>query len=115
MTKERNGVLLLSHCGFSFMEDLLESVKARGFRGIVLSSRPLPEVEATRLVELEQQADRLITTQSHALTAEDVEATLKTLQADGETLLCCICVWEGYRDLMALANQNLGVPDLTPA
>ncbi|SAL29815.1 argininosuccinate lyase [Caballeronia turbans] len=115
MTKERNGVLLLSHCGFSFMEDLLESVKARGFRGIVLSSRPLPEVEATRLVELEQKADRLITTQSHALTAEDVEATLKTLQADGETLLCCICVWEGYRDLMALANQNLGVPDLTPA
>jgi hypothetical protein len=110
MTKP--GVLLLSHCGFSFMEDLLDSLRARGLRSFVLSSSPLQTLKAKRLEQLSRIADRLICTDAHVLTADDVQSALVHLQELGETVLTCISVWEGYRGLMARANASLGIADL---
>lgn len=111
MTTE--GVLLLSHCGFSFLEDLLIALEQRGMQRFILSSLPLPE-HPRRLHDLGEKADVVLSTASHALTANEVTDALNELHNRGFKVLCCISVWEGYRGLMALANQLLGVPDLTP-
>jgi hypothetical protein len=113
MTK--SGVLLLSHCGFSFMEDLIAALSARGLRSFILTSSPLPSHQANRLDELSSKADWLVSTDSHVLTPKDVEFALVSLQERGETVLTCITVWEGYRMMMALANARLGVADLSSA
>ena len=47
-TENVKGVLLLSHVGFSFMEDLATAVTARGLRVCVLSSLPEPQYQQTR-------------------------------------------------------------------
>ncbi|MEU2060939.1 ATP-grasp domain-containing protein [Streptomyces sp. NPDC013455] len=106
------GVLLLSHVGFSFMEDLVGAVTARGLETYVLSSLPEPAHQGSRPAELAGLADDVRTTAGHVLTADDVEDYLDRLQAAGAEVQCCLTVWEGYRHLMALANARLGVPDL---
>lgn len=108
------GVLLLSHCGFSFLEDLIEALDARGLRSYVLSSLPLAAHRSQRLAELQEKASRLWSTDAHELTHGDVDRTLAALQGEGETVLACLSVWEGYRALMAHANSALGIPDLAP-
>ncbi len=106
-----NGVLLLSHVGFSFIEDLVSLLEARGLRAFILTSSPLNPGQ--RLGELERLAARLFSVESHVLTPDDIDSTLAALRAQGERVLCCISVWEGYRSLMARANAQLGVPDLS--
>ena len=106
-----NGVLLLSHVGFSFIEDLVELLKARGLRSFILTSLPL--APAQRLGELERIAARLFSVDSHVLNSSDIDHALTTLRKEGEQVLCCICVWEAYRALMAHANARLQVPDLS--
>lgn len=106
------GVLLLSHVGFSFMEDLVATVRARGLRIYVLSSLPEPRHQRSRPGALADLADDLRVTAGHVLTWQDVEDYLGHLCGAGEQVLCCLTVWEGYRHLMALANGQLGVPDL---
>jgi hypothetical protein len=110
-----NGVLLLSHCGFSFLEDLIAALAARGLRSYVLSSLPLAEYRPQRLVELQQKVTHLYSTGAHELTRDDIDHVLSQLHAVGERVLACMTVWEGYRGLMAYANTTLGVPDLTPS
>lgn len=105
------GILLLSHVGFSFVEDLAEALGAQGLRTFVLSSRPEP-AQAGRLDELRRLADDVTATDAHVLTHRDVEACLADLHRRGETVLACITVWEGYRPLMSFANETLGVSDL---
>ncbi|CAM5549976.1 MULTISPECIES: ATP-grasp domain-containing protein [Streptomyces] len=111
-TENARGVLLLSHVGFSFMEDLLGTVTARGLKGYVLSSLPEPQHQASRPAALADLAADVRVTGGHVLTARDVEDYLDHLQAAGAAVQCCLTVWEGYRHLMALANARLGVPDL---
>ncbi|MFJ4811710.1 ATP-grasp domain-containing protein [Streptomyces longwoodensis] len=111
-TENTRGVLLLSHVGFSFMEDLLGTLRPRGLRGYVLSSLPEPQHQADRPAVLGGLADHVHVTSGHVLTARDVEDCLDRLRAAGEQVQCCLTVWEGYRHLMALANARLGVPDL---
>ncbi|WP_280696612.1 ATP-grasp domain-containing protein [Kitasatospora sp. GP82] len=94
------------------MEDLVEALGARHLKSFVLSSLPLPEHQPQRARDLQDKADRVQVTGSHVLTREDVEAHIAELQRSGERVLGCITVWEGYRHLMALANAQLGVPDL---
>jgi len=106
------GVLLLSHVGFSFMEDLAGTVTARGLKVYVLSSLPEPQHRRSRPAALADLTDDVRVTAEHVLTPHDVEDHLHRLQAAGVQVLCCLTVWEGYRHLMALANARLGVPDL---
>ncbi|MHC8335811.1 ATP-grasp domain-containing protein [Pseudomonas sp. LB3P25] len=112
MNSNRPGVLILSHCGFSFLEDLKEELRRRQLRCFVLSSLPLPEHVPTRLEEIQAWADRLYTSDSHQLKLEDVQNALRTLRKSGEQVTCCISVWEGYRHLMASANASLGTYDI---
>lgn len=111
-TENVKGVLLLSHVGFSFMEDLATAVTARGLRVCVLSSLPEPQYQQTRPGELADLADEVRVTVEPVLTPRDVEDYLDQLEAAGTSVSCCLTVWEGYRHLMALANARLGVPDL---
>ncbi|MEX2984245.1 acetyl-CoA carboxylase biotin carboxylase subunit family protein [Streptomyces sp. C36] len=110
--KNASGVLLLSHVGFSFMEDLVSTVTARGLKVYVLSSLPEPHFQGSRPGALADLADDVRVTDAHVLTPRDVEDHLDRLEAAGASVSCCLTVWEGYRHLMALANARLGVPDL---
>jgi hypothetical protein len=108
----RGGVLLLSHVGYSFLDDLIAVLDARGLRSLVLTSRPEEHLREDRLSQLRAKAGAVYETATHELTHADVEACLAELHARGEQVLCCVSVWEGYRHLMALANGQLGAPDL---
>lgn len=112
MNSNRPGVLILSHCGFSFLEDLKQELHRRQLRCFVLSSLPLPEHVPARLEQIHAWADRLYTSDSHQLKLEDVQIALDTLRKSGEQVTCCISVWEGYRHLMASANAALGTYDI---
>ncbi|MBF9072804.1 ATP-grasp domain-containing protein [Streptacidiphilus sp. NEAU-YB345] len=105
-------MLLLSHVGFSFMEDLVATVRKRGLRVYVLSSLPEEQHQQDRPQQLADLADDLRVTDRHVLTPRDVEEYLDALSDTGIRVRCCLTVWEGYRHLMALANARLGVPDL---
>ncbi|RBJ70084.1 biotin carboxylase, partial [Pseudomonas sp. MWU12-2534b] len=109
-----DGVLILSHCGYSFVEDLVAAIGQRQLHAYVLTSRPLPE-HAGRLDALRALAAGVHAGDAHALSEEDVDRTLDALQARGVRVRACISVWEGYRGLMAHANARLGVADLAPA
>ncbi|MFG3408234.1 acetyl-CoA carboxylase biotin carboxylase subunit family protein [Streptomyces sp. NPDC048142] len=111
-TENARGVLLLSHVGFSFMEDLVGTVAARGLKCHVLSSLPEPQHQESRPAALADLADDVRVTDGHVLTPHDIEEYLDHLQATGADVRCALTVWEGYRHLMALANARLGVPDL---
>ncbi|WCM91201.1 ATP-grasp domain-containing protein [Acidovorax sp. NCPPB 2350] len=106
------GILLLSHCGFFFMEDLIAALTARGLRSYVLSSQPLPEHVPARLDGLRGRVAWLGSTRSHELAWDDVDHALAALRGAGEQVVACLTVWEGYREFMARANALLGVPDL---
>lgn len=56
MNSNRPGVLILSHCGFSFLEDLKEELRRRQLRCFVLSSLPLPEHVPARLEQIQTWA-----------------------------------------------------------
>ncbi len=112
MNSNRPGVLILSHCGFSFLEDLKEELHRRQLRCFVLTSLPLPEHVPARLEQIQGWADRLYTADSHQLSLEDVNNALQTLRKAGEQVTCCISVWEGYRHLMAVANAAVGTYDI---
>jgi ATP-grasp domain. len=105
------GVLILSHCGFSFVDQLAKAVQGRGYKALVLSSKP---ESADRPKVLEQLADWVQVTNNHTLSWRHVEQALSALEADGIRVHSCICVWEGYRTFMANVNLLAGTPDITP-
>ncbi|MBU9216796.1 ATP-grasp domain-containing protein [Burkholderia gladioli] len=107
-----DGVLILSHCGFSFAEDLVTAARARGLAVWILSSRPLPEAGEARLAALRELADEVFSTDSHELGTRDVENAIASLRDRGRRIRGCISVWEGYRALMAYANALQGIADL---
>jgi predicted ATP-grasp superfamily ATP-dependent carboligase len=107
------GILLLSHCGFSFMEDLMQAVRQRGLECYILSSMPESR-HSDRLSVLEEQAEWMHAATKHHLTLANVTFALDTLEREGKQVRGCISVWEGYRELSAYANQCLGVNDLHP-
>ncbi|WP_414449035.1 acetyl-CoA carboxylase biotin carboxylase subunit family protein [Burkholderia sp. 22PA0099] len=107
-----DGVLILSHCGFSFAEDLIAACHARGLAAWVLSSRPLPEHGDARLASLRELAETVFATDAHELGTRDLENALAALHEQGHTIKGCISVWEGYRALMAYGNALQGVGDL---
>ncbi|WP_191091528.1 ATP-grasp domain-containing protein [Affinibrenneria salicis] len=77
-----------------------------------MSSCPAEEQADYRIRTLSGLTHDMVATRNHALSWQDVSRMLTRLNAAGEEVLCCISVWEGYRPLMALANQQLGVTDL---
>lgn len=107
------GVLVLSHCGFSFLEDIIQELESRALKCFVLSSLPLPEHLPQRLDHIRNRVHTLKATASHVLQRADVDGFIADLREQGEAVECCLSVWEGYRHLMAHANQRLGIHDLS--
>jgi predicted ATP-grasp superfamily ATP-dependent carboligase len=112
--KSKTGVLLLSHCGYSFIEELIQNATAQGLKSFVLSSRPLPS-DRHRIRELQEKSTWLGLGEHHELTSQEIKQALNYLAAQGYRVACCLSVWEGYRILMAMANQELGVADMSLA
>ncbi|KVN06767.1 MULTISPECIES: ATP-grasp domain-containing protein [unclassified Burkholderia] len=106
------GVLILSHCGFSFAEDLIAAIHARGLQAYVLSSKPLPEHGDARLQALRDKAEAVLSADSHVLAENDVLHAIAALRESNAAVIACVSVWEGYRALMALANASLDVSDV---
>ncbi len=108
--EEHKGILLLSHCGYSFLEDLVAITKSIGRECYILSS--LPE-KNERITELEALGNWSRITKEKALHLNDVQQALAVLTSSGKEIEACISVWEGYRDYMAWANNSLGIADLS--
>jgi hypothetical protein len=107
-----DGVFILSHCGFSFVEDLVAACRARGLAVWILTSVPLPEHGQKRIDALRALADELFVGETHELATREVEVALASLRERGLRIRGCISVWEGYRALMAYANALQGISDL---
>ncbi len=115
MSAHRNeGILILSHQGFSFLEDLFAVAKRLGIETYVLSSLPAPTARH-RAGHIRRHTQWSRIRQLPELASADVTGALASLQREGKKVLACVSVWEGYRSLMAEANAKLGAEDLTPA
>ncbi|PKQ81580.1 ATP-grasp domain-containing protein [Aeromonas sobria] len=103
----RTGVLILSHQLLSMVAPLQQQLAARGLDCYVLSSRPSRAITPP----WRDLVSQLEITDDYALTMKDIEAYLARLPGE-TTLLACISVWDGYRELMAQTNGILGATDL---
>lgn len=106
MKQLNKAVLILSHCGYSFVEDLTRIIRDKGMESIVLSSLPLEEAEQ-RITYINRLADKVLVTDRHNLNIEDIENVLNHVRSEGRDIVACITVWEGYRDLMADVNSKI--------
>ncbi|HLB43199.1 MAG TPA: ATP-grasp domain-containing protein [Gammaproteobacteria bacterium] len=111
MSEKKVGILLLSHCGYSFMEELSGVVRQLGWESYVLSSCPLVEPDK-RIKQLSSYTDQLIITKNHVISWDEVQDTLDQLRLNNKRILACLSVWEGYRGLMARTNAKLGAFDI---
>lgn len=110
---KQKGMIVLSHCGFSFVEDLCGNLKAMGLAAYVLTSKPL-KAEKARIEILLQHATMMHATESHVLTEIEVDDFINDLRNQNQDVLACITVWEGYRHIMAKTNIKLNACDLLP-
>jgi hypothetical protein len=106
-----SGVLVLSHRGYSFIEDLAEVVRAQGREVYILSSRPAAPNRARDIAAL---SDWSLVTGADALVGADIDEALIALRALGKRVIACVSVWEGYRRAMAETNARLGATDVAP-
>lgn len=111
MINRKSGVLLLSHCGFSFMEDLVEVVNKIGMESYMLSSYPTSNAEE-RINQLNSLTPNVSVTSEYSLSWADVKSEIDRLRTNGIKIVACLSVWEGYRDLMTLANGIVGGKDI---
>ena len=110
---KKDGVLILSHCGYSFVDQIVPLVRDENLSAYVLSSHPDFGHEH-RVQALKDLADWASIIDTHELEWHDIESAIDSLQQQGIKINACITVWEGYRPLMAMANQALGIRDLLP-
>ena len=110
---KRRSILILSHQGFSFIEDVVRGARDLGLRVHVLSSQPVT-AGAERLKQITALADTVLMVGERHLGRKQVFDHLNTLLDEGERVLGVVSVWEGYRVIMAEANETLGAADLLP-
>lgn len=108
---KKNGVLILSHCGYSFVDQIASLIRKEGLCVYILSSLPDTGHEF-RIQALHQLADWVEVRDKHELEWYEVADAITSLKNQGFTVNACITVWEGYRALMAQANSSLEVKDL---
>ncbi len=112
-TQKNQGILILSHQGFSFLEDLFAIAKRLGLESYVLSSLPAPTARH-RVGHIRSHTQWSRIRRLPELASADVTDALSALRKKGKQVLACVSVWEGYRTLMAEANARLGAEDLKP-
>ncbi|MDX1902049.1 MAG: ATP-grasp domain-containing protein, partial [Gammaproteobacteria bacterium] len=83
-----------------------------GVESFVLSSLPLSNSEQ-RLQELAALTPNISLYNGSSLTWESIRSEIERLQSCGVNIIACLSVWEGYRDLMSLANELLGREDIS--
>ena len=105
------GVLILSHQGFSFLEDLASLIRSAGCNVYILSSQVSAQNPA-RVAAVEALGDWTRFEATPSLVWQNVADALGTLTEQGRMVMATISVWDGYRSLMARGNQLLKVADL---
>lgn len=103
-------VLILSHQGYSFLDDLVSAAQHLGLEVSILSSKPL---SAEREGELVEKFKHVWFSESECLSWKDVKIFLAEKKKSNALPSCVISVWEGYRELMARANELLGADDVS--
>lgn len=108
----KKGILILSHVGYSFVDKIINELNKLGLESYILSSKFIKEDEE-RVRYLEKSSNKLFITHINELSYGDIDKTISSLQNSGIKVKACISVWEGYRGLMAYANNSLGVFDIS--
>jgi hypothetical protein len=105
------GILILSHMGFSFLEDLSRVARQLALKVFVLSSKPAAHA-SDRYEKVNEVSDWSSFTEESSLKWSDVEKALERIETEtGQLPKACITVWEAYRAWMAQANAWLRSPD----
>lgn len=105
-----NGILILSHCGYSFVEQITEMVKNLNFLPLILSSKPQNDNRKKALKEINEH---VFVTHAHNLEWKDIHQEIIKYKKLGISIHCCISVWEGYRFLMSRTNHYLKIDDMS--
>lgn len=108
------GVLVLSHQGYSFLEDLATQIRAIGLEVYILSSAPSHHHAGRREVVRGLSDWSHVVEGTEAISIEHGLSALEALEAGNHEVLCCISVWDGYRRLMAELNERIGAADVSP-
>ncbi|KAB8032109.1 ATP-grasp domain-containing protein [Fluviispira multicolorata] len=107
------GVIILSHRGFSFLEETIKWIKIRNLKCFVLSS----SIDSNSILDrhnfLKNNTDNYKIIEHNFLDKTDIKKYIEELVISGYFLLGCISVWESYRSIMAYANKLICVNDLT--
>lgn len=111
MKKSDQCILILSHCGYSFVEDLAPLIRSMGMRAVVLSSHPVSNV-LERFLQLKEAADEVLMVDDNQLIWRDIKRALDYFSKKNIKIIACVSVWEGYRSLMAKVNELLGANDM---
>lgn len=102
-----NAIFLLVHQGLSYLPYVHEQAEAQGYDVIVLSSKPVTHAPIHGQKHL---AKELNFANELSLEWQSVEAHL-TRYAEHYNIVGVLSTFEGYRLLMARANQFLGIAD----
>lgn len=105
------GVLVLSHCGYSFLEGIVKILKEKKLKIFILSSLPIENFNERKKFIVENSDSYLITS-SLNLNQDDALKYWEYLKSFNNKILFVISVWEGYRHITALLNRYIGFPDL---
>lgn len=106
-------ILLLSHRGFSFIDDLITIAQKLGLRACVLMSQPTKKT-IFRVEEVRSHADWFKLASAPSLSLQDILNAIEDLRSTHSQIIGCMSVWEGYRVLAAEINKILGLSDESP-
>jgi hypothetical protein len=103
----KKGFVVLSHQGLTMVGAIAEQLRSRDLAVFVVSSRSARGLTADWL----EKVDKAHFVDSLSLTHQDVVDFLQTIDSEVQ-VMGCISVWDGYRELMAQANERLGASDV---
>jgi hypothetical protein len=108
---KRGSLLILSHQGFSFLEDVVAAAITLGLRPCILASAPASN---ERKAAVERLCGDVRWVERASLHWTDVLEAAVGFESGGHEFTGCVSIWEGYRTLMARMNQIWGATDLAP-
>ncbi len=109
----RKTVLILSHQGYSFLEDIAVWCRENDIIPVILSSS-IPQNSEERIPAILKLSEHVIVTSKPSLCLADVRNAIEAFAAKNLNPRAVVSVWEGYRELMAFGNAQLGGNDIPP-
>ncbi|QCR35556.1 acetyl-CoA carboxylase biotin carboxylase subunit family protein [Nissabacter sp. SGAir0207] len=104
----KKSVLILSHQTLSMVDPIKQIVESWGYGYFILSSAPTRQAPPAWSAA---PGDHRMTAGLH-LTHTDIDQVVRDTEQTHQ-FMGCISVWDGYRHLMAYANQMFNATDIT--